>query len=81
MITPLITIDWDSPDAVFTQVFALGIGDCFKFTKHIETLHSQLEAKRIEISVLEVFKVKVATPGSPYYTIQGDNTFVVVEKA
>lgn len=73
-----ITIDWDSADNDFDTIYDLIPGEVFKFTKDIETLHQKI-ADRVPIT-LTTFKVKVITPGSPYFTMYGVNSMVVVER-
>jgi hypothetical protein len=74
----LITIDWDSEDADFDQIYDLAIGDVFKFTKNIETINTKIQTRKPD--TLLVFTAKIVTPGSGYWPMYGPNTFVVVNK-
>ena len=74
----LITIDWDSSDDDFDTIYDLEVGEVFKFKKNPETLVAKIATRKPD--VLSIFEVRLATPGSEYYTAYGDNTMVVALK-
>lgn len=73
-----VIIDWNAIDEVFDTIYALEIGEGFKFTKNIETLYLKIQ-ERLP-NTLTSFNVKLALPGTSTYTENGENYFVVIEK-
>jgi len=73
-----LQVDWDSSNTDFDQIYNLNVGEVFKFTKDIETINAKI-TERIP-NTLSKFKATLITPGSPYYTIYGVNSFIVTEK-
>lgn len=69
-------IDWDSPDTLFNEVYTIPKGDVFKYTKNYESLMLRIEADK---PTGLTFEVRAVTPGTPTYTLYGDNTVLVVE--
>jgi len=71
-------VDWDSNDSDFDQIYNLVVGEVFKFTKDVETLYAKIQTRLP--NTLEVFTVKLITPGSPYFPMYGVNSFIVVAR-
>jgi hypothetical protein len=78
IVKPIVTVDWDTPENDFLQVYDVLVGEIFRYTKNPETLYKKIADNIPE--TLSSFVIRTVDAGTPYYTTYGPDCYIVVER-
>lgn len=74
--TTILSVDFDSSEEVFNEIYALPSGYVFRYTKNLESLLHRIQQ---DVPEGQVFTVRTVRPGTSLYTQYGDRTLVILD--